>query len=364
MELRLKKYEDSPAAREKLFEFYRVSYPDIPEMVIESRFTWQSFQNPLERADEKPLIWILENADNDIVGHNSILKYNLKIGEREYDGYCSTNLIIKPGLEGRRLGHAFIENNENLGGVAYAVGITTAASRAFQKRGWVPVDDARLHALLLKPSRALRFLNRPAWLSYLAAPIIRILNLAVRLIFSFRLRTDPEGLSYREVDRFLPEWDPLWKRYTKKWAIHFSRSSEVLNYKYFGRTDVKHTVILFEKDNQPVGYCVYRQSVSKSKNISLGRIVDIIYNPEIGFRLPAYMVRVAKRRLIGAGIDAIVAVASAPEMARALRLNGLIFSKVQPAIIKEEDFSIKALREEFENIWLITMGDSDMDNYW
>ena len=333
-------------------------------MIREDRFVWQSVCNPLETDAERPLIWLLESPDGGIVGHNSLLKYPLKIGGSIYTGYCSTNLIVKPGTEGRGIGHKLIANNENLGGIAFAVGITPAATRAFQKRGWVLITDARMHAAVVHPYRALCFLRKPPWQAFVMTPAVLVIN-ALSRIFSFLVPLkQAQNIVVREIYEFKPAWDDIWRQALRPWAIHFERRADFLNYKYFQRRDVKHTVILFERDDRPVGYAVYRISINAQRKIKLGRIVDLIYSRDEGADLLSLMVQVVIRAIRKAGVDCVVAIASSPEMARTFRRQGMTFSRRQPAIMKETDFTIGQLRDEYSEIWHITLGDSDMDNYW
>jgi len=199
----LKKYQDSPEARQKLFAFYRAAYPTVPEMVAEDRFNWQMFENPLEDTNERPLIWYLESPDGEIVGHNSIFLYFLSIGGREYKGYCSTNLVVKPGTEGRSIGHALIENNENLDGVPFAYGPTPASLSAFQKRGWVTLHHARLHTIILHPVRALKFLKKPTWMAWLLAPALKIFSVFFQNA-SCHFRSAPAGGNIFQEGGLLP----------------------------------------------------------------------------------------------------------------------------------------------------------------
>jgi GNAT superfamily N-acetyltransferase len=360
----LKKYRDSPEARQKLFAFYRTVYPTMPEMVAEDRFNWQSFGNPLEDINERPLIWYLESPDGEVVGHNSIFLYLLSIGGREYKGYCSTNLVVKPGMEGRGIGHALIENNENLDGVPFAYGPTPASLSAFRKRGWVALRHARLQTIILHPVRALKFLKKPTWIAWLLAPALKILSVFLKIYRTVSAPRLLKGISFREIDRFRPEWDARWKEYLKDYAIHYIRRADFLNYKYCRRTDVKHNVLIFEKNDRPVGYIVFRTSASNIKNIRLGRVVDFVHDPDLGESLASYMIKAAVDRLIEDDVDSIVGVASSPGIKRAFTRNGMLLSRVQIMLVKETDFDVRELRPKYEQIWHLTLSDADMDNYW
>ncbi|MCK5124937.1 MAG: hypothetical protein KAR42_01670 [candidate division Zixibacteria bacterium] len=361
---KLHKYQDSDNNRKQLLGFYREVYSTIPEMTIKSRFEWQSFKNPNETSDETPLIWVLQNESNSLVGHNSLLKYNLIIGGDRYNGYCSTNLLVIPGTEGKGLGHILIGNNESQPGVAFAVGITIMASRAFQKRGWVLIEDAKLHTLIKHQYKTLRFLKQSVVLSLLATPVLKFIEYCLTLRRQIACPPLPQGVESRMISEFESRWDSYWQQFLSDYAIHYEREAAFLNYKYFSRNDVKHRAFIFERNDEPVGYLVIRKSTSKLKNITLGRIVDLVYNPQLGFDLVASMVAFAIDEFKKYNVDSIVAVSSSAEISKAFRVNGLMFKKTQPAIILESDFSIETLRKKYKNIWYIMLSDSDMDNYW
>ncbi|MEE9443929.1 MAG: hypothetical protein V3V99_14790 [candidate division Zixibacteria bacterium] len=363
-EVTLEKYIDSPENRIILLDYYTQVYSKIPKMANENRFEWQTFLNPLEENEERPLIWLLRSCSGKLCGHNSLLKFELRIDNRKYSGYCSTNLLVNPGTEGKGLGHVLIENNEKMDGVAFAVGITEMASRAFQKRGWVLINDSSQQSLVLNPMAVFGFLNKSKMLAYIASPFIILINAAFRVYKKIFIPRSISDISFSQINEFLPDWDNYWREYLKDYAIHFDRNSSFLNYKYFKREDIKHTVYLFENQNRPIGYIVFRKSVNVDKKIVLGRIVDFVYDPTISKKLLSYMIKIASDELRKLQVDCIVGIASSPATKTAFWQNGFIFSRIQPAIIRETDFKIKDLRQRYSHIWYISLGDSDLDNYW
>ncbi len=92
--------------------------------------------------------------------------------------------------------------------------------------------------------------------------------------------------------------------------------------------------------------------------------MDFVYDPKLGRKLISFMIGFMITRLRAFGVDGLVAVASTLEIARALIDNGLFLSRAQPAIIKETDFSVDELTKNHRHLWHITLGDSDLDNYW
>jgi len=361
-ELVVRQYQDSPSARLALFEFYREVYPGSPWLLENGRHEWQNLGNPL-LEDAGSEIWLLYDQDR-IVGQNIYILYNLSIDRQVHRGYCSTNLIVKPGMEGKGHGHKLIEVNENRGGIAYAVGITPASTRAFQKRGWKLLEDARLFSGIINPIPNLRYMGLSRTNQMLLAPLLKcasvLWNLATRLCTPKCLET----VEYREVERFDPEWDKYWRLFLKDYAIHFDRNFRHLNYKYTSRKDVEHIILLFEMIGKPVGYGVHRVSENRERGIRLGRIVDLVYDPSKGKGLLSFMLKTMKQRLLSFGIDGLVGIAANSEIASAYRSNGFFLSRVQPAIIREDGFSLDDLRIRYKDLWYITLGDSDLDNYW
>lgn len=358
----VRQYQDSPPARARLFEFYREVYPGSPWLWDDERHEWQNSENPL-LADGESEIWLLHDK-NRIVGQNIYILFNLFINGQMHRGYCSTNLIVKPGMEGKGHGHKLIEVNENRGGIAYAVGITPASTRAFQKRGWKLIEDARLFSSIINPIPNLRYMGLSRTKQMLLAPFLKcasvLWNLATSLYSPRRIKT----VKYREIDSFEPEWDEYWRLFLKDYAIHFDRNFRHLNYKYTSRKDVEHCILLFEMNGKPVGYGVHRVSENRERGIRLGRIVDLVYDPSRGKGLLSFMLKTMKQRLLSCGIDGLVGIAANNEIGSVYRSIGFFLSRVQPAIIREDGFSLDDLRNRYKDLWYITLGDSDLDNYW
>jgi len=333
-------------------------------MILPERFEWQSFENPLEQDMDRPLIWILESENGEIAGHNSILIFPLTVAGTQYTGYCSTNLIVKPGTEGRGLGHILIENNERMG-IATAYGPTPASLSAFTKRGWISYTDARLYTIPLHPYRTLRFLKQSILVACLATPVIWVLNAVFGAWRAMTISNKIAGITHREIERFEPAWDEHWQAYLANYAIHFTRRADFLNYRYGARRDVSHMKVIFEQNGVPIGYIVFRVSTSRTKGVTLGRIVDFVYDPKLGEKLPATMIKTAFDALLDKGVDSIVGVAPNDETGRIFKHCGMIFSKIQRMLTKApEDIDLKALAQPYRQGWYCTLGDADIDNYW
>ncbi len=361
--MKLWRYEDTPESRASLYSFYREVYPDSPWLLNDRRFEWQTFDNPLKEPDGTE-IWVLLDEQGEIVGQNIYILYNLVVDQQARRGYCSTNMILKPTLVGKGLGHRFIKLNESRDGVAYAVGITPASTRAFQKYNWVLIEDARLCNLVLRPIPNLRYIGMPPWKRAIVAPVLGAAGAFFRMKSEILATRKMDGISFREINRFEAAWDKRWEECLRNFAIYFQRTSTILNYKFSARQNVKHTCLLFEADGIPVGYTVYRLSENPVRRIRLGRIVDLVYEPSYGQVLLNYMLYQVKSRLLDAGVDGLVGVAATDEIARAYRANGFFLSRVQPAIIKPQGFDLEDLRRRYKHLWYITLADSDLDNYW
>ncbi len=355
-------YQDSQVNRQRLFDFYREVYPDSPWLLNDQRFVWQNLTRPLNSPEDSS-IWLLKQGDN-LLGQNIYLRFPLAVAGKVQKGICSTNLIVRPELVGQGLGHQMIEVNETLEGIPFAVGITPASSRAFQKRGWRPVNTARLYSRFLRPGPNLRYVRASAAKRIVLTPALQLANLMSSVWqAAFRVRK-LSGVSCHEISRFDQAHDSIWRSMLSDFAIHFDRAAELLNFKFSARKDVTHVMLLFEKRGSPVGYGVYRLSEHPLQRLRLGRIVDFVYDPKLGRKLISFMIGVMIARLRAFEVDGLVSVASTPEIARALIDNGLFLSRTQPAIIKETDFSVDDLTKNYKHLWHITLGDSDLDNYW
>ncbi len=355
-------YADSPASRERLFRFYLLAYPDSPWLLEEKRFIWHNLTPPMNKPDDSG-IWLLIRG-GEIVGQNIYSRYPLSIAGQVHTGICSTNLIVLPELVGKRLGHLLIERNETFSGVPFAVGITPASTRAFQKRGWHLHSEARLYSRFIKPKPNLAYVGLTGAKAAIGTIALSIANIATTLWFKMRREPLLENMTVKEIEAFDTCYDSYWMRFLEGFAIHFERNAELLNYKYATRQDVTHTKLLYYHDGVVVGYGVYRISTHPVSGLKLGRIVDFVYDPSLGKKLISNMIRVMTDRMADCDLDGIVAIAADREIASALIENGLYLSRVQPAIIKETTFSLSDLRKSYKNLWYITLGDSDLDNYW
>lgn len=360
--LEVLQYQDSQGNRQRLFEFYREVYPDSPWLLDDDRFIWQNLLPPLNGPNDSS-IWLLKDGDK-ILGQNIYLRRPLSIAGEIQKGVCSTNLIVRSELVGKGLGHRMIEVNESLGGIPYAVGITPASIRAFQKRGWRLVNAGRLYSRFLRPGPNLRYVGASPSKRVVLTPALGLANLVSSAWRAACCVKKLAGVSVREISRFDQAHDPVWRGLLSDFAIHFDRTAELLNFKYCARSDVTHGKLLFERDGSPVGYGVCRLSEHPLQRLRLGRIVDFVYDPKLGRKLISFMIGVMVARLRAFGVDGLVAVASTSEIARALIDNGLFLSRAQRAIIKETDFSVDKLTKDHKHLWHITLGDSDLDDYW
>ncbi len=359
---KVEQYRDSQGSRQRLFQFYREVYPDSPWLLDDDRFMWENLSPPLNGPDDSS-IWLLKEGDN-LLGHNSYLRYPLSIAGKIQKGACSTNLIVRPELVGKGLGHQLIEHNETLGGIPYAIGMTPASNSAFQKCGWRLVSGPRLYSRFLRPGPNLRYVGASRSKRVVLTPGLELANL-VSSVWREACRVKKlAGVSCQEISLFDQAHDSIWRGLLSDFAIHADRTAELLNFKYCVRSDVTHVKLLFERDGSPVGYGVYRLSDHPLQRLRLGRIVDFVYDPKLGRKLISFMIGIMITRLRAFGVDGLVAIASTSEIARALIDNGLFLSRAQPVMIKETDFSVDELTKDHRHLWHITLGDADFDNYW
>lgn len=361
--MKLERYEDSPERRSELFRFYEEVYPDSPWLHDPDRFVWQNLHNPLHEPNQTE-IWLLHDDDGKIVGQNIYILTELTIDRRLYRGICSTNLIVRPQMVGKGTGHRFVTLNESRGGIAYAVGITPASTRAFQKFGWILHETARLHTMILHPLPNLNYLKFPLWKKISAYVPLVVASWISSARFKLRSRSWVQGLTVQPITSFDSADDPIWERCLGDVAIYHRRTARMLNYKYSSRSDVDHKKFTFNIGGNPVGYVVVRLSVNPVRKIRLGRIVDVVYNRSMGKELLEAIFIFATKFLRQEQIDAVVAVGADDEIGSVLKSLGFGFSRVQPAIIKPTDFNLDQLKEKYKVLWYITLGDSDLDNYW
>lgn len=345
-----------------MFAFYAEVYAGAAWLQDPTRFEWQTFLNPY-LDDGQSEIWLLRDESDRLIGQNIYIPYPLRIGELSAIGYCSTNLIVRPEYVGKGLGHKLVETNEQRPGVPYAIGITRASERAFLKRGWVLVEDTRLYAKVIRPTRFCAFLNLTGPKKALAIVALVMSKLAGQIVSAFRSKQDSQ-FEFDRVDRFDQRDDRHWQAYLGSFAIHFERTARMLNYKYVDRPGVEHAMILCRAHGNVAGYAVYRVSRHPLSGLHLGRIVDIVVDPTYGRRLLRSLLAYISQEFAGHGVDGLVCMGSSKALVGALHDNGFFLSRPQHAIIREKGFAVADLRQKYPHLWYITLGDSDLDNYW
>lgn len=361
-EYTLREYVDSPEARRKVLAFYAQYYAGKDFFLDPGRFEWQCLGNPLLPSGRNYL-YTIEDASGRMLGHDLLVPFRFRIGDEEFDTLANTNLIVAPELAGKKQGRRLLEKHESLGPVCWGIGSTKVALHVLGGRGWTRIEEPRLYALFLRPRPCLRFSGISESIAFFAAPAVKAMNLLWSAVASLKTARVP-GITHERIDRFDPDWDTTWDKALAPYGIHFVRRAEHLNWKYFTRNDVSHRALLFRgEDGGPVAYAVYRRAVNQNPPVVLGRIVDLVCNPHIP-GLASHVVRTTIRELKTMDVDGIVGLASTCDLRRAYRANGMIVSRPEPASLLERGFSIAELRKQYSDLWYLTLGDADLDDYW
>lgn len=163
----------------------------------------------------------------------------------------------------------------------------------------------------------------------------------------------------RELEQAGAEVDLLWRNCYGAFDFSIVRDSAWLNWRYFAAPHHRYRVVLAEREEQPVGYVVYR--VEQGTGRRFGFIPEIFHDPEDGEGLRVLITEVL-RRLRAEGAEAVATLAVPNTVLyRTFRRAGFLFSwgsfSVECALF-DQRLTMALLRRP--EAWHVAGGDFDV----
>ena len=222
-----------------------------------------------------------------------------------------------------------------------AVGIVPEIEETHKRRGYIIRRDAvKMYARFFHPAKALKYLRKPAWLSpgLWAANVVRPPHRRAKV-----------G-EVKRIESFQREWDDGWDRLLGDvYKLYGVRTAEFLNHKL--RQPQKtyaccvHTGSLGGVD----GYIVYREAVSRVKNLRLLKVCDLVGTIPARQALLTRALHAARE----GDVDGIVALSSQHDT-QLFERCGMWVNRKYPVVLPPDMTS---------DIHL-TFFDSDLDDLW
>jgi hypothetical protein len=344
-------------------DFRRFDAEPIPPALRDFQCEW--FGPESRQRDERFARWLYlerpSNAllycqrDDRVVGTQGVIGFETQIGERRVSGACTIDLRVRPEWKMKGLGVALIGSVLCNYDIALGVGISEEARNMFARQGWV---DLGRTDRFIKPIRAkgLESVHSTALsraLRLFAAPV----TLALRVVDAWLTRGRlGKSVRIEPLERFLPEHDSMLSRMNAAFALCVPRSSEYLNWRYFGSAvRGRYRVFAVSEDGEFKGYVTTAIGRRDAKRVLA--LSDLQCDPQYADTLLRHCIRYARAERI----DAIYYQGVNPRMTELLRRflfirrdGGLLFM----TFTRHADLKpIVAARSS----WCINMSDSDSD---
>jgi GNAT superfamily N-acetyltransferase len=318
---------------------------------------WLFEENPW-RAGDGPELWV-SRPEGVVVGQQGGIPYRLKVGPMHEDASWAIDLMVDPRWRLRGVGPVLSETHATAHPVATAVGLSTAAHRAYLRAGWTdlgtlplwvrPIDVARSLALRTRDVPFARFLRLPATIA-LGGEALALGGLA-----------RASGTDLEDVDRFDDRSDAVWARSARHLAVAATRNLAWAAWRFDdvpGRDQLERAYVT--NRGAAVGYVVLRTDLSTGA--ALLSVVDYLVPPGLVLPLIGLVVRRATER----GVVAVVWRTLHERVDVALRAAAFVRadSESDPGArfmvrVADEHPASGLIRRR--DRWFLTAADSDLD---
>src|SRR5688572_2183775 len=313
------------------------------------RWDWQYRNNP-HRPTDGPLIWVAREGQT-IIGQYATMPVKLSVQGQEIDAAWGMDVMVAPERQRQGLGEVLFRTWDRNVGASLGLGLSESSYRLFLKMRWPDVGPV---PCFVKPLTR-RALRRPNWplglnrlVSAITLPFVKIVA-----------RNRPLRAEVRLLQRFDESFTELWESVAAKFDLAVRRDASYLNWKYTTAPHVRYSIAALRRNDQNVGYAVYRHVVEPRGRVTL--LVDFLTDPDDldGFStLLGWVDREARR----ADSDKIRAFAFHAAYGRGLRKSGYFQMKsTMGLVVKVNAVEVPPAFYEHTDSWHITLGDSDQD---
>jgi GNAT superfamily N-acetyltransferase len=314
------------------------------------RWEWQYRRNP-NNPGQDPDIWVAREGPA-VIGQYATMPVRLSVRGKEIQGSWGMDVMVAPERQRQGVGEVLFRTWDRNVGAALGLGLSDSSHRLFQKLRWPDVGPVPCFA---KPLTR-RALRRPDWPVMVNRLVSAITFPAVKIIG----RNRPLHAEVRLLQQFDPSFTTLWDRVAPKFDFAVRRDAPYLNWKFTSAPHVRYSIAALRRDDQNVGYAVYRHLHEPHGRVTL--LVDFLTDPEDeqGFgTLLGWVDREARR----AGSDKIRAYALNASFGRIIRKAGYFQLKSEMGlVVKVNAVDVPASFYDDTSRWHVTLGDSDQDH--
>ncbi|MEL7537975.1 MAG: hypothetical protein AAFZ58_01550 [Pseudomonadota bacterium] len=348
-----------PALENAVFEFQKSTYPERNQETIADQWRWMLVESA-QRLQAPPSVW-LYLKDDAVLAHQGAIPIDLHTeGERLRTGWFVETMAAS-GIRGSAIGPMVIKKALEDMNLSLSLGQNEQMRQIQFALGWEQICALTKYVFVCGYGMNLRG-KLPPGLAEVAA---FSLGVAGRRKTRRAESTARGSYSSHHVHRFGEAHDALWERMAASCSCAAKRDASYLNWKYFDRPAARFEAIEVRDDDRVVGTVVTKlESPSDVYPYRRGVLVDFVVpldDAAAQIALLAYSIR----HLEQAGAQTVICQISNPALERTLtqfgfRPRGEGHQFLIYALGVDEGVAT-SLRSP-EN-WLLTLGDSDADNY-
>ena len=333
---------------EELFRLYEEVFGRALTESSRRRWAWQYEENPA--GSGVPSIWVAKD-DGRLLGQYASMPVRLLWGGREVRSSWGMDVFLHEAARGRGIGAQLFTTWSRSVDVALGLGLTPSSYGLFHKLRYTDVGPVPFHVAVLDARAVAR--RRVGRLAAAAGPL---LGLGWRALHPVRPLADA-GLSVSPSPGFTAEYDRLWERAGRTWAMCVVRDRAYLDWKY-GRCPTRtYAVDEARRGGELAGFAVSRHE--EYRGLRIGWIADCFAAREDDAARDA-LVGAALARFRAEGVARAQAFAMSAPLQASLARMGFARSKspmqfcVDAHVPSEDVFADRGG-------WHVVFGDSDMD---
>jgi GNAT superfamily N-acetyltransferase len=342
----------SPGDAEELFRLYAEVFGHELTGASRRRWRWQYLENP-ETGPEGPDIWVARDGGQ-LLGQYASMPVRLWWGGREVRSSWGMDVFLRAEARGRGVGARLFDAWSSHVDVALGLGLTPSSYGLFKKLRYRDVGPVPFFRKVLDPGAiARRRLGRP--LGTLAAGPLR-LALSVLQRGSARAGR-ARGIEVRPIHGFGDEYDRLWERARRSYAMCVRRDAAYLRWKYADCPHREYALREARREGELVGFAVSRHE--DYRGLRLGWIVDAFASAE-DHEARTALIDDALASFRAAGVARAQAFSLGASLASDLGAAGFVPGPSPMQFCVRARVPSDGVFED-RGAWHVVFGDSDMD---
>ena len=313
------------------------------------RWDWQYTRNPNNPATG-PLIWIAREGPA-IIGQYATMPVRTRVLGADVDAAWGMDVMVAPERQRQGLGEILFGTWDTNVGASLGLGLSEGSFRLFKKLRWPNVGPV---PCLVKPLTRRAF-RHPKW----PTPINRLIGALAYPVVKVVARARPLRGETTTTRQFDERFTALWDRVKDRFAFAVRRDAAYLQRKYIWPPHVRYTIATVSRDDEVVGYAVYRHAREPRGKVTL--LVDFLTDPTDDAAFDT-LVRFVDRAARDADSDKIRTFCLDQRFRTMLRRNGYFeVASTMEFVAKINAFSVGEAFYTDTGTWHVTLGDSDQD---